>query len=88
MAQTEGARHTKIKKEYGVDTYFCDPFASWQKGGVENANKLIRHYLPRNTDLSKLTDRDIYEIQEKLNDRPRRCLNYLSPNEVINRVVH
>lgn len=85
---TEGAQHTEIRKEYGVDTYFCDPFASWQKGGVENANKLIRHYLPRNTDLSKLTDRDIYEIQEKLNDRPRRCLNYLSPNEVINRVVH
>lgn len=85
---TEGAQHTEIKKEYGVDTYFCDPFASWQKGGVENANKLIRHYLPRSTDLSQLTDRYIYEIQEKLNDRPRRCLNYLSPNEVINKVVH
>lgn len=85
---TEGSKHTEIKEEYGVDTYFCDPFASWQKGGVENANKLIRHYLPRNTDLSKLTDRDIYEIQEKLNDRPRRCLGYRSPNEVIHQVVH
>lgn len=85
---TEGAQHTEIKKEYGVDTYFCDPFASWQKGGVENANKLIRYYLPRKTDLSKLTDRDIYEIQEKLNNRPRKCLNYLSPNEIINKVVH
>lgn len=85
---TEAARHTGIKKEYGIDTYFCDPFASWQKGGVENANKLIRHYLPRKTDLSKLTDRDIYEIQEKLNNRPRRCLNYRSSNEVINEVVH
>jgi IS30 family transposase len=85
---TEGVRHTEIKKESGVDTYFCDPFASWQKGGVENANKLIRHYLPRNTDLSKLTDKDIYEIQEKLNNRPRKCLNYKSPNEVFNEVVH
>ena len=85
---TEGTLHTEIKKEYGVDTYFCDPFASWQKGGVENANKLIRQYLPRNTDLSKLTDRDIYDIQEKLNNRPRKCLNYKSPNEVINEVVH
>lgn len=85
---TEGARHTEIKKEYDIDTYFCDPFASWQKGGVENANKLIRHYLPRKTDLSKLTDRDIYEIQEKLNNRPRKCLNYKSPNEIINEVVH
>lgn len=85
---TEGAKHTEIKKEYGIDTYFCDPFSSWQKGGVENANKLIRHYLPRKTDLSKLTDRDIYEIQEKLNNRPRRCLDYKSPNEIINKVVH
>jgi len=85
---TEGAKHFEIKDVYGIETYFCDPFASWQKGGVENANKLIRHYLPRNTDLSKLTDRDIYDIQEKLNNRPRKCLNYLSPNEVINKVVH
>ena len=85
---TENARHMEVKKEYGVKTYFCDPFASWQKGGVENANKLIRHYLPRKTDLSQLTDRDIYDIQEKLNNRPRRCLNYLTPNEIINRVVH
>lgn len=83
----EGARHMDIKKEYGVATYFCDPFASWQKGGVENANKLIRHYLPRETDLSQLTDRDIYLIQEKLNNRPRRCLEYQTPNEVINKVV-
>jgi len=80
---TENVKHTEIKKEYGVKTYFCDPFASWQKGGVENANKLIRQYLPRSTDLSKLTDRDIYDIQEKLNDRPRKCLNYRTPNEVI-----
>lgn len=85
---SENVKHVKIKKEYAIETYFCDPFASWQKGGVENANKLIRHYLPRSTDLSKLTDRDIYDIQEKLNNRPRKCLNYQTPNEVINKVVH
>jgi len=84
---TEGVRHTEIKREYNIDTYFCDPFASWQKGGVENANKLIRQYLPRKTELNKLTDKDIYEIQEKLNNRPRKCLNYQTPNEIINKVV-
>ncbi len=84
---TEGAKHMEIQKEYGITTYFCDPFASWQKGGVENANKLIRHYLPRSTDLDKLTDRDIYEIQEKLNNRPRKCLGYKTPNEVMQKVV-
>jgi len=84
----EGAKHMEIKQDYGVDTYFCDPYCSWQKGGVENANKLIRNYLPRKTDMSKLTDRDIYDIQEKLNNRPRKCLGYQTPNEVINKVVH
>ena len=83
----EGAKHMEIKKEYGVETYFCDPFSSWQKGGVENANKLIRQYLPRKIDMSKLTDRDIYDIQEKLNNRPRKCLNYQTANEVIRKVV-
>ncbi|MEK7213134.1 MAG: IS30 family transposase [Patescibacteria group bacterium] len=85
---TEGARHAELKREYRIETYFCDPFASWQKGGVENANKLIIYYLPRSADLTKLTDRDIYLIQEKLNNRPRKCLNYKSSNEIINEVVH
>lgn len=84
---TENVRHTNIKKEYAIETYFCDPFASWQKGGVENANKLIRQYLPRNTDMAKLTDREIYEIQEKLNNRPWKCLGYQTANEVIKKVV-
>jgi IS30 family transposase len=85
---TEGAKHMVMKQDYDIDTYFCDPFASWQKGGVENANKLIRYYLPRSTDLANLSNKDILDIQEKLNNRPRKCLKYLSPNEVIQQVVH
>ncbi len=76
----ENYRH----REIGIDTYFCKPFASWQKGSVENVNKLLRRYLPRDIKLDGLTDRDIYEIQEKLNDRPRKRLQYKTPNEVIN----
>jgi IS30 family transposase len=85
---SENARHAELKTEYDLETYFCDPFSSWQKGSVENMNKLIRQYLPRKTDLKTLTDRDIYEIQEKLNNRPRKKLDYRTPNEVINQVVH
>lgn len=86
---TEGAKHVELKEYYpGIQTYFCDPYCSWQKGGVENANKLIRQYLPRSINLNELTDKDIYVIQEKLNDRPRKGLNYQTPNEVINKVVH
>ena len=85
---TEGVLHTDLRDMFGVETYFCDPYSSWQKGGVENMNKLIRQYLPRTTDMKAITDEDIQQIQERLNSRPRKGLNYQTPNEVIHRVVH
>lgn len=86
---SEGVKHTEVKDLFPhLETYFCDPFCSWQKGGVENLNKLIRQYLPRGVNLDNITDKDIYEIQEKLNNRPRKLLKYLTPNEIIQKVVH
>ena len=79
----EGANHANLKNDYGIETYFCDPYASWQKGGVENINGLIRQYIPKGTDISKLTDEYIHDIQERLNNRPRKSLNYLTPNQVL-----
>ncbi len=79
---TENVKHEETKKIFNIQSYFCDGYCSWQKGGIENLNKLLRQYLPRSTDLSKLTDDDIYRIQERLNNRPRKSLNYLTPNEV------
>lgn len=79
----EGANHTNLKNMFGVQTYFCDPFASWQKGGVENMNGLLREYLPRDTDMSRVTSEQLKQIQETLNNRPRKGLGYLTPNEVI-----
>ncbi|MEK9158808.1 MAG: IS30 family transposase [Patescibacteria group bacterium] len=81
---SENRYHLVLKELFNIETYLCDPFASWQKGAVENTNKLNRRYLPRDTDLDSLTDYDIYLIQERLNNRPRKCLNYQTPNEVIN----
>ena len=80
---TEGARHTVIRDEYGIMTYFCDTYSSWQKGAVENVNRIIRRFLPKTKDLSVLTDREIHEIQERINDTPRKSLGYRTPNEVI-----
>ena len=57
-------------------TYFCDAYASWQKGGVENANGRIRRWLLRNTDLDALDDDDIQEIAMTLNLTPRKCLQF------------
>ncbi len=78
---TEGAKHMEVKEMFGIDTYFCDPYCSWQKGLVENTNMLIRQYLPLNTHIDLLTDDQIQEIEDKLNNRPRKSLNYLTPNE-------
>lgn len=79
----ENAYHEKTEKEFDVQSFFCDPYCSWQKGGVENLNKLVRWYLPKNQDMSKITDEYIYLIQERLNNRPRKKLNFLTPNEFI-----
>jgi IS30 family transposase len=79
----EGANHSSLREQYGIQTYFCDPYSSWQKGGVENVNKIIRRYLPRRTDMSHITQQDIYAIQQKINHTPRKSLGYKTPAEVL-----
>jgi len=54
---------------------------------VENINGLLREYLPKKIDLDKITDEEIYQIQERLNNRPRKSLNFLTPNETINNEI-
>ena len=80
---TEGALHWKLRMRYGIDTFHCDPYCSWQKGGVENLNGLIRRYLPRTTDMSRVSDTDVSAIQERLNNRPRKQLGWRTPNEAL-----
>jgi IS30 family transposase len=80
---TEGGTHWKLRQDYGIDTYHCDAYSSWQKGDVENLNGLIRQYLPRGTDLSLISHHQIHVIQEKLNNRPRKSLGYRTTNECL-----
>ena len=82
----EGANHTTFRSSYGIKTFFCDPYASWQKGGVENTNKIIRRFLPRDTDMSQITQQDIYAIQQKINATPRKILGYKTPAEVLKEI--
>lgn len=77
----ENVKHTELRNMFGIETYFCDPYCSWQKGLVENTNMFIRQYLPKNAPIDSISDERIYEIQEKLNNRPRKCLGYMTPNE-------
>lgn len=72
-----------LHRETEVPSYFCDTYCSWQKGGVENLNGLIREYFPKKSNLDKIEESYVYEIQEKLNNRARKALNYLTPNEVV-----
>lgn len=79
---TENVLHTKTKKLFHIPSYFCDTYSSWQKGGVENMNGLIREYLPRDCEFDSMSSSMIFEIQERLNNRPRKCLGYQKPNEI------
>ncbi len=78
---SENTQHDEINELYGMRSYFCRAYASWQKGLVENMNKLIRQYFPRYTNMKKITQDFVEEIQEKLNNRPRKSLNYFTPNQ-------
>jgi IS30 family transposase len=81
----ENTKHEQLRNALGLDTYFCDPYSSWQKGSVENVIGLIRQYIPKGTRLEEYSDEQIMEIQEKLNNRPRKCLGFKTPNEVLSK---
>lgn len=68
----------------GISTFFCDPYSAWQKGGVENVISIVRRYLPKGTDITNITQQELKEIQEEINSRPRKILQYQTPNEIFN----
>jgi len=76
-------KHKELSEIIGVPVYFCHPYHSWEKGGVENTNKLIRQYIPKGSNISMYSDEYVKMIQDKLNTRPRKCLNYKTPMEVM-----
>jgi len=80
---SENTEHEKINTILNTNSFFCDPYSSWQKGSVENIIGLVREYFPKGTDLSKVSDKEIRAVQDRLNHRPRKCLNYLTPHEVL-----
>ena len=75
----EFAAHLSITKKLGATVFFTDPYSAWQKGAIENANKLIRQYIPKETDFNKITDAFVMTVQKKLNRRPREKLNFSTP---------
>lgn len=78
---SEFSMHEKINKTLNIKSYFCKPYHSWEKGSVENINGLIRRFFPKGTDFGKISIKQIKYVENWINNRPMKVLNYLTPNE-------
>lgn len=81
-ATTDNGIENRDHESWGMPTFFCDPYSSWQKGGVENANKMLRVFFPKGTDFSTVTQKQIDDACRIINEKPRKILGYRSAWEV------
>lgn len=79
----EFANHAQIAEALKAAFYFAHPYSAWERGTNENTNGLIRQYFPKKTDLSKVTFQEVFVVANKLNQRPRKCLDFYTPFEVL-----
>ena len=79
----EFAGFKALEKAVGFRCYFADPYSSWQRGTNENTNGLLRQFFPKRTDFNKISEEEIDKAAALLNNRPRKCLNYRTPHEVL-----
>src|SRR3989344_2783631 len=82
LSMDNGIENTKYE-ELGVPAYFCDRYSSWQKGGVEHANKMIRRFIPKKSDLADYSEEYVKMVIDILNNKPRKSLNYKTAYEVM-----
>src|SRR4029077_4788636 len=80
---TAFAQHGLLRSMRDMTTWFCDAYASWQKGGIENANGRLRRWLPRHLDIDRTSDQDIQEIVLTTNLTPRKCLGFKTPFQAL-----
>ena len=79
----EFAMHELVNELLNCDSYFCKPYRSWEKGGVENYNGLVRQYFPKGYDFASITPERLQEVEKEINHRPRNILAYQSPNDLL-----
>lgn len=85
---TEFALHYKLTCKLSLGTFFCDPHAPWQKGGIENAIGRMRKTLPRKSDLATIDQQQLDSLVTAYNDTPRKCLAFRTPNEVFSELIN
>ena len=84
----EMAEHERLAARLAIRVFFADPYSPWQRGTNENTNGLLRQYLPKGTDLSGYTQRELNALAHRLNTRPRKCLDFATPLEVYAQLRH
>lgn len=79
--------HHLLSHQLSIQSFYCNPQAPWQKGTVENTNGRIRRFLPRSTDLDAITEYQLQMVANKINNTPRKCLDYRTPEQVFNESI-
>ena len=83
----ELSQHAKVSVDAGVDIYFADPRTPWHRPSNENTNGLLRQYFPKGTDLSVHTAEHLRFVEDQMNDRPRKRLDFLKPQELMTQLL-
>jgi transposase, IS30 family len=84
----EFAQHERIAEKLDADFFFAHPYASWERGANENMNGLIREFFPKKMSFQEITGKDIEFAMHRLNHRPRKCLGFKTPHEVLMKQLH
>lgn len=82
----ENSNHKELTKQTGIAVYFCHPYHSWERGTVENTNGIIRRYIPKRVSIDTISEEYIKALEYKLNTTPRKCLQYLTPYEMMHKL--
>jgi len=85
---SEFVKHGLLRKYLHMDTFFCDKHAPWQKGQVENFNAFLHRFIPKKSILKNFSDQLIQDLQNKINQRPRKCLGFKTPAEVFQEILY
>ena len=83
----EFAKHELVSSALGSAGYFCNPYSSWEKGGVENYNGLVRQYFPKGCDMREVTQHRLGEVEDELNNRPRKIMGFKTPQQHIRKLA-